>query len=111
MSNQDVRFGIFNVETGESQDGYIDSDGQMRFKPLKWWQKLFSSPPEKKEFIRQHQFDLVNCFTGRRKTVTGSLYKTYKPYTGKVYSVWAEYDAWTLNFNPEAFEKGFLIVK
>ena len=107
MNNQ-IQFGCVDTQTGQTQEGYIEN-GQMKFKPLKWWQKLFCRKPEKKEFIRPMKMDIVNIWTGDRETVTGSLYKSYNPLSGEIYSAWAEHDGYKLKFNKDAFQKGILV--
>lgn len=109
MNDENIRFGSVNTETGEVQDGYIDKDGQMKFKPQKWWQKLFQKRPEEKEYI--------GFYNARHKWLWSSdwysfkipLYKYYNPLNQEIYKIEGENCGHKIQLDIEAYKRGQIV--
>ncbi len=49
--NNGLRFVSVDSITGERKDGYIDKNGEMKFKKQPWYKRIFHKPPSKIEAI------------------------------------------------------------
>jgi len=104
-------FGSFNTKTGESQDGYIDKKGEMNFKKLPWYIRLFCEEPIETVFIDvvTTNHSLFNKRTGEIRPMgeaRGSLYKKWNPYTGKIYRLFARFNGDEQNYSIDAYVAG-----
>jgi hypothetical protein len=106
--NNNIQFGSINVETGESQEGYIEN-GQMKFKPMKWWQKLFFKKPEEKEFIGSYKYETKFPWSKQCVKRQIAMYKYFNPYTGKIYKIEGSDGEETIQLDVGAFQNGQII--
>ena len=100
----DIFFGSYDPTTGESQEGYIDFRGKMRFRRQPWYKRLFMKPQTKTELL-----DLIpiKVFTpwGTRYLSRACLYRKANVVTGKTIKLWATRGVHMISFNTEAFDK------
>jgi hypothetical protein len=106
--NNHIQFGSINVETGETQDGYIEN-GQMKFKPMKWWQKLFLKRPEEKEFIGTYGYKTKFPWSSEWTNHQVAMYKYFNPYTDEIYKIEGSDENETIQFDIGAFKVGKII--
>ena len=97
----DIQFGSFNVETGESQTGFIDKHGEMKYR-CSWLKRLFSKPPRVTEYLTSTEVFRQLIWSSKKTYFQAPVYKTYNPYTGKVYEVFALCDDRKMQFEVAA---------
>ena len=108
MTENYCKFGALNTQTGEFQEGYIDSNKQMKFKPIKWWQKLFSRRPQEKEYIGKYTYSSKLPWSDWYDS-TIAMYKYYNPYTGEIYKIEGTDGMETIRFDVGAYKKGHMV--
>jgi hypothetical protein len=106
--NDHIQFGSINVETGETQDGYIEN-GQMKFKPMKWWQKFFLKRPEKKEFLCVHTYRSRFSWSSEWTRHDVAMYKYFNPYTEEIYKIEGSDAKTTIQYDVGAFKQGVIV--
>ena len=103
-------FGCIDVNTGITQQGYIEN-GEMKFYPVRWWQKLFASPPKEIKYLGTTSLTRTNIFTSRVVKTEIAIYKSFNPLSGEIFEVWGEFNGEKLYLNIDAFKEGKLIQK
>lgn len=107
MNNQ-IQFGCIDTSTGLTQEGYVEN-GQMKFKPLKWWQKLFCRKPEKKEFIGTYNYRTKFPWSTEWSKGQVAMYKYFNPYTNEIYKIEGDNGEERIQFDVGAFEQGVIV--
>jgi hypothetical protein len=112
MSNSKAIFGSVDISTGEIKNGYIDKFGQMQYKKLPWYKRIFQKRPEKTSFLCNTQLYSKLIFSDKKHYFDTAVYKTYNPYTNEIYSIFCNTGSRTVNFDVESFIKtNQLIIK
>lgn len=107
MNNQ-IQFGCVDTQTGQTQEGYIEN-GQMKYKPLKWWQKFFAKKPEEKEFIGVFKYQSKFTWSQEWSNNQIAIYKYFNPFTGEIYKIEGSNEEETIQLDVGAFEKGVIV--
>ncbi len=89
MTNSEITFGSINVETGETEAGFL-SKGKMKFKKQPWWRRLFSKPPRKKEYVGDFDYPVFvkTIFGASERVASSPIFKECNPFNGEVYSIY-----------------------
>lgn len=104
------QFGFVDAETGTPLESFLDENGKMSCKPLKWWQKLFRGKPEKKEFLCVHAYRSRFPWSKEWTHHEVAMYKYFNPYTNEIYKIEGSDDRETIQYDIGAFLKGFIVV-
>lgn len=103
--NNDCTFGSINVETGEFKSGYIDKNGDMKYKQLPWYKRFFINRPEKIEYVCYTTMYTRLIWSNKKHYFDVAVYKKYNPYTNKIYQLYASHDDNIIYFDINAFNK------
>lgn len=105
-------FGSFNVETGETQEGYVNKLGEMKYKKRPWYKRIFSpdKPPREISYIGTTTMWHKYIWSNNKTYFQAPVYKKYNPYTGEIFRVYAKLEDRTYDFSVEAFVKEGIFV-
>lgn len=103
--NKKTQFGALNTETGEFSNGYLEK-GEMKFKKIPWYKKLFAKEPTETEFIGIVEGNTRFIWCDQNRAVNVPIYKKYNPYTGQIKSLYGDVkNHGRIFFNIQVFEK------
>ena len=110
--NNGLRFVSVDSITGERKDGYIDKNGEMKFKKQPWYKRIFHKPPSKIEAIGTTQFSHSYIWSNKERCVVYPVYRKFNSYTNETYSIYSNIeDHGAFYFNVELFEKTGKLVR
>lgn len=111
--NNDIKFSTIDIETGETQDGYIDHKGNQKFKKKNWFQKLFNPDVEPEETEYLGTIDLIRTFhlSGKQAECQGAVYRVFNPYNNKTKRIYCKAAGRHLEMDINAYYKdGSLVI-
>lgn len=107
----DIKFGMMNVQTGETQEGYM-KDGEMKFKPQSWLERLFAKPPRETEYVGITTMSHSWIWSSKETHFKATVYRDFNPFTDKTYAIYAVAGEHRFNFNVDAYtHTGKLVMK
>ncbi len=107
----DIQFGTMNLETGETQEGYM-KDGKMCYKPQSWLERLFSKPPCETKYIGLITMSHSWIWSSKETKFKATVYKDFNPFTNKIYKLYAIAGEHRFDFNVDAYiNTGQLVMK
>lgn len=108
-----LAFGMVDTNNGLASEGYIDKNGEMRFKKIPWYKKLFSKEPSKIEFIGVTEVYSQLIWSNKKNYFETAVYRKYNPYTNKTQCIYTNIRGCrTFYFDIAAYEKtGQLIIE
>jgi hypothetical protein len=109
--NNYSKFGTFNVETGEVQDGCVDKSGQMQYRKQPWYKRIFQKRPEKTEYVGTTELYSQFIWSNSKNYFDVAVYRKFNPYTNETYSCYARCRNRTIYFDVNAFEKNEIVLK
>jgi len=115
MSNNKVLFGSIDIKTGETKTGYIDKNGEMKYKKLPWYKRIFNKKTklEKTEYIGildgERWFYIGTQRCSEKTSV--AAYKRFNPFTNETYEIFATQGDEKFLFDVNAYEKNGKLIK
>jgi hypothetical protein len=107
MSGNGIKFGCIDTSTGQVQDGYIDNEGQMKFKKPSFWSRFLDAitpEPREKEFLGTKTIRKRFMGIGNWREIQACVYREFNPINGKTHKIWFEHGGEKRNFNKDAYE-------
>jgi hypothetical protein len=101
--NPHAQFGSFNTETGESQTGYIDKNGEMKFKKLPWYKHLFQKAPVSTKYLGTNV--LAQSYLGifGKCCIRVPVYMEWNPFTETVYDIYSTHKGHVVHYNIDVY--------
>jgi hypothetical protein len=83
QDNNLIRCGVIDTETGLVSEGYVEN-GEIKFKKIPWYKKLFAKEPYKIELIGTITMYSQWIWSNKKEYFESAVYKKYNPFTGKI---------------------------
>jgi len=109
--NNGIIFGKIDTSTGLASEGYMEN-GEMKFKKIPWYKKLFAKEPSKIEFIGIISMYSQLIWSNEKNYFDVAVYKKYNPFTGKIQCIYTNVpNHGAIYFDVYAYEKSGQLVE
>lgn len=103
-------FGMVDEKTGLYHEGYVEN-GEMKFKKIPWWRRIFAKEPSETEFLGITTA-VINSIFGPERVVEVAIYKKFNPISLKTQAIYGNVEGRGLvYFDIVAFEKTGKLIK
>jgi len=115
QNNKDMeskcKFGSINNITGETRDGFIDKNGQMKYKKSPWYKRIFQKLPIETKYLGVVELTSQFIWSNQKRPFNAPYYKDFNPFTNEIIEVYSIVNGHKYNFNLDCFlDSGRLIM-